>query len=118
MKTSCISCPRTKYNAINEESATYMNNANTQIQDFVAEFPNGLPPAEFAIATEIQNDAKKYEADTKTSLNNIKNEFEELQKRQDELAGAYQIDLKVLIKRQLELLVCIFRIQLDLHRQY
>ena len=81
-----------KYNAINEESVTYMNNANTQIQDFVAEFPNGLPPAEFAIATEIQNDAKKYEADTKTSLNNIKNEFEELQKRQDELAGAYQID--------------------------
>ena len=82
-----------KYNAINEESVTYMNNANTQIQDFVAEFPNGLPPAEFAIATEIQNDAKKYEADTKTSLNNIKNEFEELQKRQDELSGAYQIDI-------------------------
>ena len=80
------------FDSTQSDTQAYMNNAKSIIDGMVAKYPNGLPEDIYNEAIQIQSDAKDYQAEAERKLNANKGQLEVLNKRQEELAGAYGID--------------------------
>ena len=80
------------FDLVQSELGDYINEASSQIQAILTQFPQGLPPDVYERALKIQDDAKAYEAEANKKLESFKKEFELLQSNQNTIAGAYGID--------------------------